>query len=191
MMGTYHQRGLVKGGSATTAYAFFQRAADMGSPSAMTFLGDKLGGAYDARDGSFWGNSSIAIEMLQCAVSQGHGDAAYELGLLQSSGYSVEAKALALKTFHDGVKLGCAKCSKMLFVDFDGAELATGRNVVGYVDIRRSSVGGPVQPVEPASLRGSGTSVPRCTAPASGCRARRRTLDLAGQPELAARFRCP
>lgn len=41
MMGTYHLNGFVKGGDATSAYAFFQRAADMGSPSALAFLGDR------------------------------------------------------------------------------------------------------------------------------------------------------
>ncbi|MBN3815713.1 sel1 repeat family protein [Paraburkholderia sp. Se-20369] len=137
-MGIYHQNGLVKGGSATSAYAFFQRAADMGSPSAMTFLGDKLGGTYDAPDGSFWGNRSIAIEMLQCAMAQGYGYAAYELGFLQSSGYSEEAKWNALMTFHDGIKIGCEKCSKKLSSEFGGFGLNRGRNLVGYIDEARA-----------------------------------------------------
>ncbi|WP_252996825.1 DUF6396 domain-containing protein, partial [Burkholderia sola] len=133
-MGVYHQRGLVKGGNATSAYAFFQRAADMGSPSAMTFLGDKLGGTYDSPDGDFWGNRPIAIEMLQCAVAQGYGNAAYELGFYQQSGYSVEAKVQALRTFHEGVKLGCAKCANNIASEFRGFGLADGENLIGYVD---------------------------------------------------------
>ena len=80
MMGTYHQNGMIKGGDATSAYAFFQRAADMGSPSALTFLGFKMSGSYDSPDGEFWGNSTIGMQMLQCALAQGYGDAAYELG---------------------------------------------------------------------------------------------------------------
>ncbi|WP_321902853.1 SEL1-like repeat protein [Burkholderia cenocepacia] len=136
-MGVYHQRGLVSGGNATSAYAFFQRAADMGSPSAMTFLGDKLGGTYDSPDGSFWGNRPIAMQMLRCAMAQGYGNAAYELGLYQQSGYSVEAKAQALKTFHEGVRLGCAKCSNNLASEFRGFGLTNGENLIGYVDRSR------------------------------------------------------
>ncbi|WP_261534222.1 SEL1-like repeat protein [Burkholderia multivorans] len=133
-MGVYHQRGLVKGGSATSAYAFFQRAADMGSPFAMTFLGDKLGGTYDAPDGEFWDNRPVAIEMLQCAIAQGYGNAAYWLGLYQKSGYSDEAKTQALRTFHDGVRLGCAKCANKLALEFRGFGLTSGENLIGYVD---------------------------------------------------------
>ena len=138
MMGVYHQRGVVRGGGATAAYAFFQRAADMGSPSALTFLGDKLSGTYDYPAEGFWGNRPVAIEMLQCAVAQGYGDAAYELALLQSSGYSETAKKTALKTFHDGVKMGSAKCARSLFSEFDGLDLSGGTNLVGYVDKARA-----------------------------------------------------
>jgi hypothetical protein len=137
-MGVYHQRGLVKGGNATSAYAFFQRAADMGSPSAMTFLGDKLGGTYDDPGGEFWGNRPIAMKMLECAMAQGHGDAAYELGFYQQSGYSVDAKAQALKTFHVGVMLGSAKCSNNLASEFRGFGLVSGENLVGSVDKARA-----------------------------------------------------
>ncbi len=137
-MGIYHQNGIVKGGNATSAYAFFQKAADMGSPSAMTFLGDKLGGTYDSPDGEFWGNRPIAIEMLQCAMAQGYGDAAYELGFYQSSGYSIEAKVRALKTFHEGVKLGCEKCAKKLSVEFNGTYLTIGESLVDRVDNTRA-----------------------------------------------------
>ncbi len=137
-MGVYHQRGLVRGGSATSAYAFFQRAADMGSPSAMTFLGDKLGGTYDSPDGDFWGNRPIAMQMLQCAIAQGYGDAAYELGFLQSSGYSADSKSVALKTFHNGVKLGSAKCSNKLSVEFNGTYLKNGKSLATRVDKDRA-----------------------------------------------------
>ena len=137
-MGTYHQNGVVKGGNATTAYAFFQRAADMGSPAAMTFLGDKLGGKYDDPDGDFWGNRPIALKMLQCATAQGYGDAAYELGYLQSGDYSPEDKARALRTFHEGVKLGSAKCAKDLASEFRGFGLSEGENLAGSIDKARA-----------------------------------------------------
>ncbi|WP_230951592.1 DUF6396 domain-containing protein [Burkholderia diffusa] len=137
-MGVYHQRGLVRGGNATSAYAFFQRAADMGSPSAMTFLGDKLGGINDAPGGEFWGNRPIAIKMLECAVAQGYGDAAYELGFLLTGEYSVGEKAHALNVFQEGVKLGSEKCARNLAAEFRGFGLASGENLIGYIDNPRA-----------------------------------------------------
>jgi len=137
-MGVYHQNGLIKGGDATSAYGFFQKAADMGSPEAMTFFGDKLGGTYDSPDGEFWGNRSVAIQMLQCAVAQGYGDAASELGLLYSSGYSTEAKDRSLRMFHEGVKLGSAKCANRLSTEFNGMDLSSGTNLVGHIDRARA-----------------------------------------------------
>ena len=40
-MGTLYQRGIGVKGDATRAFAFFQRAADMGSPESQTYLGGK------------------------------------------------------------------------------------------------------------------------------------------------------
>ncbi|BBA40359.1 MULTISPECIES: tetratricopeptide repeat protein [Burkholderia] len=137
MMGTYHENGLVKGGDATSAYAFFQRAADMGSPSAQTFLGFKMSGSYDSPDGEFWGNATIGMEMLQCALAQGYGDAAYDLGGLYK-GATPESKLRALKVLHEGVKLGCAKCAKDLASEFRGFDLTSGNNLVGHVDTARA-----------------------------------------------------
>ncbi|VWC36287.1 putative lipoprotein [Burkholderia aenigmatica] len=137
MMGTYHQSGLVKGGDATSAYAFFQRGADMGSPSAQTFLGFKMSGNYDSPDGEFWGNATIGLEMLQCALAQGDGDAAYDLGGLYK-GATPESKLRALKVLHEGVKLGCAKCAKDLASEFRGFDLASGNNLVGHIDTARA-----------------------------------------------------
>ncbi|WP_395069431.1 tetratricopeptide repeat protein [Paraburkholderia silvatlantica] len=137
-MGVYHQNGVVQGGNATTAYAFFQRAADMGSPAAMTFLGDKLGGTYDDPGGDFWGNRPIAIQMLQCAMAHGYGDAAENLSAYQSSPNAREAQALAIRTLHEGVKLGSANCANALFSEFDGLGLTNGTNLVGRVDKARA-----------------------------------------------------
>jgi len=137
-MGTYHQTGLVSGGNATSAYAFFQRAADMGSPVAMTFLGDKLGGTYDDPGGEFWGNVEIATQMLECALGQGYGEAAYELGFIYKRPNTVEAKLRALRIFHEGVKLGSANCADKLSVEFDGMYLTNGTGLVTYIDKSRS-----------------------------------------------------
>ncbi|WP_240462155.1 tetratricopeptide repeat protein [Burkholderia sp. Nafp2/4-1b] len=137
-MGTYHQRGLVRGGNATIAYAFFQRAADMGSPAAMTFLGYKMAGTYDDPDGEFWGNVPIATQMLECALAQGYGDAAHKLSYIYARPETPEAKRRALETLHDGVKLGSAKCANAIFVQFDGFNLTDGRNLVGHIDAARA-----------------------------------------------------
>ncbi|RQH05848.1 tetratricopeptide repeat protein [Paraburkholderia dinghuensis] len=137
MMGTYHQTGMIKGGDATSAYAFFQRAADMGSPSAQTFLGFKMSGNYDSPDGEFWGNATIGMEMLQCALSQGYGDAADDLGYLYKD-TTPESKLRALKVFHEGVKLGSAKCANSLSSEFSGLGLTSGRNIVGHIDEARA-----------------------------------------------------
>jgi hypothetical protein len=138
MMGVYHQNGLVKGGGATSAYAFFQRAADMGSPSAMTFLANKLAGTYDDPDGEFWGNLPVAVDMLQCAMAQGYGQAAYKLGYIYARTNTPEAKKRALETFQDGVKLGSAECANALFTEFDGMGLTDGTNLVGHTDKARA-----------------------------------------------------
>jgi len=138
MMGSYHQNGMIKGGDATSAYALFQRAADMGSPSAQTYLGFKMSGSYDSPDGEFWGNSTIGMQMLQCALAQGYGDAAYELGGLYK-GTTPDSKLRALNVLHEGVKLGCAKCAKDLASEFRGYDLTSGNNLIGHIDTERAT----------------------------------------------------
>ncbi|WP_244137958.1 DUF6396 domain-containing protein [Burkholderia sp. BCC0398] len=137
-MGVYHQRGLVKGGNATSAYAFFQRAADMGSPSAMTFLASKLAGTYDDPGGEFWGNEPIATQMLECALAQGHGDAANKLSYIYARSMTPSAKRRALEVLHEGVRLGSSKCASNIFTEFDGFDLTDGSNLVGYIDQARA-----------------------------------------------------
>ncbi|MBT2791954.1 sel1 repeat family protein [Paraburkholderia strydomiana] len=137
VMGKFHQNGIVRGGDATSAYAFFQRAADMGSPSAQAFLGFKMSGNYDSPDGDFWGNANIGRQMLQCSLSQGYGDAADDLGYLYK-GATSESKRQALEVFHEGVKLGSAKCASTLSSEFNGLDLAHGTNIVGVVDKARA-----------------------------------------------------
>jgi hypothetical protein len=138
MMGIYHQNGMIKGGDATSAYAFFQRAADMGSPSAMTFLGKKLDATHDDPDGEFWGNLPIATQMLECALAQGYGDAAEELGFVYARPRTADAKRRALMVLHEGVKLGSEKCASKLSIEFDGFNLTNGRNFPGSIDKARA-----------------------------------------------------
>lgn len=136
-MGIYHLNGVVKDGDATRAYSFFQRAADMGSPSAMTFLGKKLDGDYDDPEGEFWGNLPVAQKMLECAFAQGYGNAAQELGMIYADPNTPEAKLRALKTMHEGTKLGCAECANYLSAEFSGFDLSKGDNLVGHIDKAR------------------------------------------------------
>ncbi|WP_233410232.1 SEL1-like repeat protein [Burkholderia ambifaria] len=138
MMGIYHQNGLIKGGDATSAYAFFQRAADMGSPSAQTFIGTKTDAAHDDPGGEFWGNLPIATQMLECALTQGYGNAAKELGHVYARPQTAEAKLRALKVLHEGVKLGSVECANKLFTEFDGMDLTDGTNLVGHIDKARA-----------------------------------------------------
>jgi TPR repeat protein len=119
-MGTYHMEGIVPGG-ATTAYAFWQKAADMGSSNAMAFLGEKLKATWDNPRESFWANMPVARKMLECSFSQGNGEGAYYLHFLYTrEGNTREDKARALAILHQGVKLGSTDCAAALFAEFDG-----------------------------------------------------------------------
>lgn len=137
-MGVYHMKSIVKGGDATSAYAFFQKAADMGSPSAQAFLGAALDAGWDNPGNGFWANLPVGTKMLECAFAQGYGDAADELGLVYARPNTPEAKLRALRVLHDGVKLGSPKCANSLSAEFSGFDVSTGDNIVGYVDKDRS-----------------------------------------------------
>ena len=78
-MGAYYMGGVgpLKQG-ATVGYSFWQRAADIGSTAAQTYIGAKLLGNHDEPP-TFWGNRAIGLKMLACAVAQGGGQAAYAL----------------------------------------------------------------------------------------------------------------
>ena len=127
-MGTYYMNGTGVRGDATRAYAFWQKAAEMGNPQAMTFLGDKLAATSDTADG-YWANIPVATKMLECAVGQGYGPAADNLHYLyayprspdgvRSGERTAETKARALKILHEGVRLGCKDCADSLHIEFD------------------------------------------------------------------------
>jgi len=123
-MGTLYQRGIGVKGDATRAFAFFQRAADMGSPESQTYLGEKMDATYDDPKGGFWGNKIIGQKMLQCAFAQGHGQAAFELGLTTRKTGDREANARSLRYFHEGVKMGSADSAAYLSRKFGRPNLA-------------------------------------------------------------------
>ncbi|WP_261802543.1 sel1 repeat family protein [Variovorax sp. PAMC28562] len=130
-MGTYHQRGIGVNDDTSRAYAFWQLAADMGSPAAQAYLGSKLKATYDNPGQGFWGNRDVALKMLECSFAQGNGDAAYTLALtITGDNRSLgEDNARALKIYHDGVKLGSEKCASSLFVKFDRTTPLTGNTI--------------------------------------------------------------
>ena len=126
-MGTYFMNGTGVDQSATRAFAFWQKAAQMGSPQAMTFLGEKLDATYDSENGTFWANQPVAEKMLECALGQGYGPAGYQLSFLiagdrppsGSTDRTKETSARAIWVLHQGVKFGCEQCASKLHIEFD------------------------------------------------------------------------
>ncbi|WUR14980.1 DUF6396 domain-containing protein [[Empedobacter] haloabium] len=128
-MGTYYMEGVGVPADATRAFAFWQKAAEMGSPHAMAYLGDKISATWDSPKDGFWANIPIATKMLECALGQGYGPAAYSLFEMHawprlangnpSGPRTAATKALALQTLQQGIRLGCADCARLLFVEFE------------------------------------------------------------------------
>jgi TPR repeat protein len=128
-MGIYHMEGLGVKQDASRAYAFWELASDMGSPSALAYLGSKMDALYDDPKSGFWGNRTIALQMLECGYAQGNGAAAFALGVaLDGDNKSMSGDyARALKVFHDGVKFGNSDSAGYLGISFGtGAPLVKG-----------------------------------------------------------------
>jgi hypothetical protein len=121
LMGTYHMDGLGVKQDASRAYAFWQLAADMGSPSAMAYIGKALRADYDNPAQGFWGNRTVALKMLECGFAQGNGAAALALGVTINGDKAERGEnyAHSLKVLHEGVKFGCYECANSLFSKFD------------------------------------------------------------------------
>ena len=119
-MGNYYASGIGVSGDTTRAYAFWQLAADMGSPDAQTYIGTQLDAAGDNAETGMWGNQKVAYQMLECAYAQGYGKAAFELG----SSLNVKAQddaslfPRALQILHDGVKFGSQEAADYLGSSF-------------------------------------------------------------------------
>ncbi|WP_260434329.1 sel1 repeat family protein [Burkholderia sp. Bp9090] len=141
LMGTYYMDGMGVKQDASRAYAFWQLAADMGSPNAMAYLGGKMDAIYDDPKAGFWDNRKIALQMLECGYAQGSGDAAYALGttLVGADKSLGEDNDRALKILHDGVKYGSAKSAGYLFGAFDDGDPVVG-NVKDRARAERYSV---------------------------------------------------
>lgn len=139
-MGAYYMGGV---GSleqdATVAYAFWQKAADMGSMAAQTYIGAKLLAASD-QPPEAWANRNVGMKMLECAYAQEYAKAAYELGME----YTVlgradkTKKAQALKYFQQAIIWGSQEAANALASDFDLGPSDKTSSVVAEVDKSRS-----------------------------------------------------
>jgi len=91
------------------ALRYFRKAADLGSAEAQFYVGNLLAPLDKAPD--------IAKQMRQCAVEQGHGEAASTLGIdMKIDGLYPEA----LRTFQEGVMAGNSMSAYALNDGFNG-----------------------------------------------------------------------
>lgn len=126
-MGTYYMNATGVQQDATKAYAYWYKAAQLGNPDALAYLAEKMDRAADGADS--WSNIPVATRMLECALAQGFGGAAYDLFYLHVAprnpqgtivgDRTAETKLRGLQTLHHGVKLGCAQCARDLWAEFD------------------------------------------------------------------------
>ncbi|XLZ72904.1 DUF6396 domain-containing protein [Massilia sp. SR12] len=89
------------------AWAYYLRAAELGSPEAQMALASAYTNA---------GRASDEQVMLRCAYEQGHGAAAYELAL---GARARKAHHEALVIHQAGVRFGCVDCAATLWLLFD------------------------------------------------------------------------
>jgi TPR repeat protein len=107
-MGHYLERGYGVVKDEKKALVFIRKAADMGSPEAQAYIARMLAPADRA--------PAIATQMRQCAVSQGYGEAAIDLGvdLKEKKSYNEAVGALQA-----GVKAGNAESAFGLWKGFE------------------------------------------------------------------------
>ncbi|SFV02009.1 hypothetical protein SAMN05216552_1020118 [Pseudoduganella namucuonensis] len=88
------------------AWAYFLKAAELGSPDAQLALADAYGKA---------GRLEEEREMVHCAYQQGHGEAAYRLAIEAEVQNRLKE---ALSLYQDGVRFGCDRCASSLSLLF-------------------------------------------------------------------------
>ncbi|MCG2583664.1 tetratricopeptide repeat protein [Massilia sp. TS11] len=126
-LGTHILNGQLPGDVAG-AYAVLQKAAEMGSPQSMSFLGEKMDAGADGLVSGYWGNIPVATKMMECALAQGYGPAAEELHTMyrvprRPDGSIIghptaETHDRVLHLLHEGVRLGCNGCAALLMIEF-------------------------------------------------------------------------
>ncbi len=150
-MGELHQTGDGVKPSVDRAWAFWELAADLGSPLAQTRIAKAL--IYANRDQekstvAEWANLELKTVLLECAHAQGHAEGSSLLGahLNQDADSSrrlprfktpEEQYRYALQILHDGVKFGSEKSANHLFVSFDEGEPLVGSAFIDKVRARR------------------------------------------------------
>ncbi|MDF0606718.1 sel1 repeat family protein [Neisseriaceae bacterium TC5R-5] len=130
LMGNFYELGTGVEADISKAYAFYQYAADQGSPSAQTFIASMLLAVEDEPERGMWANIPIGLKMLECAFAQGYGQAAYKLGISYEIGAESERnftaqealKTKAMRYYHEGVKMGHALAAASLAKSFEGGE---------------------------------------------------------------------
>lgn len=145
-MGTYFMNGTGVRQDATRAYAFWQRAAELGNPDALAHLASRLNVGED-REG-YWSNIPVALKMMECAFGQGYSNVADDLHFLYAEPMAddgsvvgernSETKTRALKMLHGGVKLGCAGCAFELWRQFGKPE-SLARMLAPFIDPARAA----------------------------------------------------
>jgi TPR repeat protein len=88
------------------AWAYYLRAAELGSPEAQMALAERYGEA---------GRRDAQEAMRQCAYQQGHGPAAYQLAMLADVNHNSEK---SLRFYQDGVKFGDELSAAFLLLVF-------------------------------------------------------------------------
>lgn len=146
-MGVYYMNGTGVLVNATRAYAFFQKAAEMGNPRAMHFLGEKMDAGADGLKLGYWGNIPVAIKMFECALAQGFGPAAEELEYMYAvprapdgselGKATPESRDRVMRALHEGVKYGCMHCAISLTIEF-GRPFHPEDMFVPFIDQARS-----------------------------------------------------
>jgi uncharacterized protein len=102
----------------TLAWAYYLRAAELGSPEAQMALASAYGDARRLVDQK---------KMHLCAYRQGHGPAAYALATnAKIEGLHREA----LELHQEGVKFGCGECASALWLLFDDGYWTTANEAV-------------------------------------------------------------
>jgi TPR repeat protein len=94
------------GGGKPAFYAFLQKAADKGQPEALTLIGKKLFFPGDSDELEIWNNHKLGQQMLECALAQGHADAARQLGMAYVREETSAGNLRAMDYYQSGVKLG-------------------------------------------------------------------------------------
>ena len=135
-MGEFHGSGYGVDFSIDREWAFYELAADMGSPLAQTEIALAMPYANRSQEEPKvrkWANEPLEFKLLECAHAQGHGRASYELGglldtLAKTDGIvlpgttSAEQFAHALQILHDGTKFGSEDAASYLFASFDDGD---------------------------------------------------------------------